>query len=38
MAADHPVRIAEVYAMLQYLADGRVDLMIGRVSTAPDCP
>ena len=33
-----PVRIAEEYAMLQHLADGRMDLMLGRGNTAPVYP
>src|SRR6201994_1566729 len=33
-----PVRIAEEYAMLQPLAKGRVDLMLGRGNTAPVYP
>ena len=33
-----PVKIAEDYAMLQHLADGRVDLMMGRGNTAPVYP
>jgi len=33
-----PVRIAEDYAMLQHLAGGRVDLMLGRGNTAPVYP
>jgi putative FMN-dependent luciferase-like monooxygenase len=32
------VRIAEEYAMLQHLAKGRVDLMLGRGNTAPVYP
>jgi putative FMN-dependent luciferase-like monooxygenase len=32
------VKIAEDYAMLQHLADGRVDLMMGRGNTAPVYP
>jgi putative FMN-dependent luciferase-like monooxygenase len=30
-----PVRIAEDYAVLQHLADGRVDVMLGRGKSAP---
>ena len=30
-----PVRIAEDYAQLQHLADGRLDLMLGRGNTVP---
>ncbi len=33
-----PVRIAEDYAMLQHLSDGRMDLMLGRGNTAPVYP
>src|SRR4051794_41220893 len=33
-----PVLIAENYAMLQHLADGRVDLMMGRGNTGPVYP
>lgn len=33
-----PVRIAEEYALLQHLAKGRVDLMMGRGNTAPVYP
>ena len=33
-----PVKIAEDFAMLQHLADGRVDLMLGRGNTAPVYP
>jgi putative FMN-dependent luciferase-like monooxygenase len=33
-----PVRIAEDYATLQHLADGRVDLMMGRGNTGPVYP
>jgi len=33
-----PVRIAEDYATLQHLSDGRVDLMIGRGNTGPVYP
>src|ERR687889_1468845 len=32
------VKIAEDYAMLQHLAEGRVDLMLGRGNTAPVFP
>src|SRR3954469_12858177 len=30
ITTNYPVKIAEDYAMLQHLADGRVDLMMGR--------
>lgn len=33
-----PVRIAEDYAYLQHLSDGRVDLMMGRGNTGPVYP
>src|SRR5690625_5159542 len=33
-----PVKIAEDYAMLQVIADGRVDLMLGRGNTGPVYP
>ena len=33
-----PVRIAEDYATLQHLTDGRMDLMMGRGNTAPVYP
>ncbi|HET7725466.1 MAG TPA: LLM class flavin-dependent oxidoreductase [Propionibacteriaceae bacterium] len=33
-----PVRITEDYAQLQHLADGRVDLMLGRGNTGPVYP
>ena len=33
-----PVRIAEDYAMLQHLASGRMDLMLGRGNTGPVYP
>src|SRR6185436_8270630 len=33
-----PVRIAEDYATLQHLSDGRVDLMLGRGNTGPVYP
>ncbi|MBE7324414.1 LLM class flavin-dependent oxidoreductase [Nocardioides sp. Y6] len=33
-----PVRIAEDYAQLQHLADGRIDLMLGRGNTGPVYP
>src|SRR3954453_1826545 len=33
-----PVKIAEDYAMLQHVADGRVDLMMGRGNTGPVYP
>ena len=33
-----PVRIAEDYALLQHLSDGRMDLMMGRGNTGPVYP
>ncbi|GAB3189164.1 LLM class flavin-dependent oxidoreductase [Nesterenkonia suensis] len=38
ITTNDPVRIAEEYAMLQHLADGRMDLMLGRGNTAPVYP
>jgi putative FMN-dependent luciferase-like monooxygenase len=38
ITTNDPVRIAEEYAMLQHLADGRVDLMLGRGNTVPVYP
>jgi putative FMN-dependent luciferase-like monooxygenase len=38
ITTNDPVRIAEEYALLQHLADGRLDLMIGRGNTAPVYP
>ncbi|MDR1808019.1 MAG: LLM class flavin-dependent oxidoreductase [Propionibacteriaceae bacterium] len=38
ITTNDPVRIAEEYALLQHLADGRVDLMLGRGNTAPVYP
>ncbi|MCH4249703.1 MAG: LLM class flavin-dependent oxidoreductase [Microbacteriaceae bacterium] len=38
ITTNDPVRIAEEYAMLQHLAEGRVDLMLGRGNTAPVYP
>src|SRR5215218_1818677 len=38
ITTNDPVKIAEVYAMLQHLADGRVDLMMGRGNTGPVYP
>ena len=35
ITTNDPVRIAEEYAMLQHLAKGRMDLMLGRGNTAP---
>lgn len=33
-----PVRLAEEYSVLQHIADGRLDLMLGRGNTAPVYP
>ncbi len=38
ITTNDPVRIAEEYALLQHLADGRVDLMMGRGNTGPVYP
>ncbi|HKD98284.1 MAG TPA: LLM class flavin-dependent oxidoreductase, partial [Micromonosporaceae bacterium] len=38
VTTNDPVKIAEDYAMLQHLADGRVDLMLGRGNTGPVYP
>jgi putative FMN-dependent luciferase-like monooxygenase len=38
ITTNDPVRIAEEYAMLQHLAQGRMDLMLGRGNTAPVYP
>ncbi len=38
ITTNDPVKIAEDYATLQHLADGRVDLMLGRGNTAPVYP
>ena len=38
ITTNDPVRIAEEYAMLQHLASGRVDLMLGRGNTGPVYP
>ncbi len=38
ITTNDPVKIAEDFAMLQHLADGRVDLMIGRGNTGPVYP
>ena len=34
ITTNDPVKIAEDYAMLQHLADGRVDLMMGQIGRA----
>jgi putative FMN-dependent luciferase-like monooxygenase len=38
ITTNDPVKIAEDYAMLQHLAGGRVDLMMGRGNTGPVYP
>ncbi|MFP4310692.1 MAG: LLM class flavin-dependent oxidoreductase [Nitriliruptoraceae bacterium] len=38
ITTNDPVRLAEEYAFLQHLADGRVDLMLGRGNTGPVYP
>ncbi|MFT8636374.1 MAG: LLM class flavin-dependent oxidoreductase [Pseudoclavibacter sp.] len=38
ITTNDPVRIAEEYAMLQHVAGGRIDLMLGRGNTAPVYP
>jgi len=38
ITTNDPVRLAEEYAMLQHLAGGRVDLMLGRGNTGPVYP
>ena len=38
ITTNDPVKIAEDYSMLQHLANGRVDLMMGRGNTAPVYP
>src|ERR687883_1362217 len=38
ITTNDPVKIAEDYAMLQHLADGRADLMLGRGNTGPVYP
>ncbi|WP_203880416.1 CE1758 family FMN-dependent luciferase-like monooxygenase, partial [Planobispora takensis] len=38
ITTNDPVKIAEDYAMLQHLADGRLDLMLGRGNTGPVYP
>ncbi|MFC9894566.1 LLM class flavin-dependent oxidoreductase [Nocardia sp. NPDC127579] len=38
ITTNDPVKIAEDYAMLQHLAQGRVDLMLGRGNTGPVYP
>jgi putative FMN-dependent luciferase-like monooxygenase len=38
ITTNDPVKLAEDYAMLQHLADGRVDLIMGRGNTGPVYP
>lgn len=38
ITTNDPVKIAEDYAMLQHLSDGRMDLMMGRGNTGPVYP
>ncbi|KQO63201.1 LLM class flavin-dependent oxidoreductase [Curtobacterium sp. Leaf261] len=38
ITTNDPVKIAEDYAMLQHLADGRTDLVLGRGNTGPVYP
>ncbi|MCZ2404664.1 LLM class flavin-dependent oxidoreductase [Paenarthrobacter sp. Z7-10] len=38
ITTNDPVKIAEDFAMLQHVAEGRVDLMLGRGNTAPVYP
>ena len=38
ITTNDPVRIAEDFSVLQHLADGRVDLMLGRGNTGPVYP
>ena len=38
ITTNDPVKIAEDYAMLQHVADGRMDLMLGRGNTVPVYP
>ncbi len=38
ITTNDPVKVAEDYAMLQHLAGGRVDLMLGRGNTGPVYP
>ncbi|RAG83029.1 5,10-methylene tetrahydromethanopterin reductase [Streptacidiphilus pinicola] len=38
ITTNDPVKIAEDFAVLQHLADGRVDLMLGRGNTGPVYP
>src|SRR3954464_1938826 len=38
VTTNDPVKIAEDYAMLQHLSNGRMDLMVGRGNTVPVYP
>lgn len=38
ITTNDPVKIAEDYAMLQYMSNGRIDLMMGRGNTGPVYP
>jgi len=38
ITTNDPVKLAEDYAMLQHVSDGRVDLMLGRGNTGPVYP
>ncbi|MDY5854497.1 MAG: LLM class flavin-dependent oxidoreductase [Arcanobacterium sp.] len=38
ITTNDPVRLAEEYSMLQHVADGRLDLMLGRGNTGPVYP
>src|SRR5947208_4677431 len=38
ITTNDPVKLAEDYAMLQHLAKGRVDLMLGRAIPSPSIP
>jgi len=38
MTTNDPVKVAEDYAMLQHLSNGRMDLMVGRGNTVPVYP
>jgi len=38
ITTNDPVKVAEDYAMLQHLVDGRMDLMLGRGNTGPVYP
>jgi putative FMN-dependent luciferase-like monooxygenase len=38
MTTNDPVKVAEDYSMLQHLAEGRLDIMVGRGNTVPVYP